>query len=53
MMLDASRVYGILARLESPPPFASESQLRLATAVTARMLSHLSTRLLRAPGFAA
>lgn len=40
-------------RLESPPSLSPESQLRLATAVTARMLSHLSARLIRFPGFAA
>jgi len=44
-LLDPAR-----ARLESPPSLPPESQLQLATSVTARMLSHLSTRLIRAPG---
>lgn len=38
------------ARLEAPLAAAPESQLRLATAVTARMLSHVSSRLARAAG---
>jgi DICT domain-containing protein len=40
-------------RLESPPSLSPASQLRLATAVTARMLSHVSTQLILAPGTAA
>ncbi|MBV8999369.1 MAG: MerR family transcriptional regulator [Solirubrobacterales bacterium] len=47
-LLDPART-----RLESPPSLPPESQLQLATSVTARMLSHLSTRLIRAPGFPA
>ena len=43
----------VRARLESPPSLSPEAQLRLATAVTARVLSGLSTRLIHAPGFAA
>jgi DICT domain-containing protein len=35
------------ARLEAPPALALESQLQLAGAVTARMLAHLSTGLIR------
>ena len=38
------------ARLEAPLSAAPESQLRLASAVTARMLSHLSSRLAQATG---
>lgn len=34
-------------RLQAPPALAPESQLRLASAVTARMLSHLSTHPIR------
>ena len=34
----------VRTRLESPPPLSLELQLQLATAVTARMLSYLSTR---------
>lgn len=45
-LLDPART-----RLASPPLLSPESQLRLATAVTARVLSHLSTQLIRAPGF--
>ena len=41
-LVDAAR-----SRLQAPPALAPESQLRLAGAVTARMLSHLSTRLIR------
>jgi MerR family transcriptional regulator, light-induced transcriptional regulator len=37
-------------RLEAPLSAAPESQLRLASAVTARMLSHVSTRLAGAAG---
>jgi len=37
-------------RLEAPLSASPEAQLRLATAVTARMLSHVSGRLARAPG---
>jgi DICT domain-containing protein len=33
------------ARLEAPPSASPESQLRLASAVTARMLSHVSSLL--------
>ena len=40
-------VDGARSRLESPPALAPESQLRLSSAVTARMLSHLSARLIR------
>lgn len=36
------------ARLDAPPSLAPESQLRLASAVSARMLSHLSAWLIRA-----
>lgn len=46
-LLDPART-----RLESPPSLSPESQLRLATAVTARMLSRLSTRLIHTPGSA-
>ncbi len=35
------------SRLQTPPVFPLASQLRLATAVTSRMLSHLSRRLIR------
>ena len=38
------------ARLEAPLSAAPESQLRLASAVTARMLSHVSSRLAQATG---
>lgn len=38
------------ARLEAPLAVAPDSQLRLASAVTARMLSHLSSRLAGAAG---
>jgi DICT domain-containing protein len=38
------------ARLEAPLSAAPESQLRLASAVSARMLSHVSTRLIAAAG---
>jgi MerR family transcriptional regulator, light-induced transcriptional regulator len=38
------------ARLEAPLSAAPESQLRLASAVTARMLSHVSSRLAGAAG---
>lgn len=38
------------ARLEAPLSASPESQLRLASAVTARMLAHLSSRLARATG---
>jgi DICT domain-containing protein len=38
------------ARLEAPHALAPESQLRLSGAVTARMLSHLSTQLIRSRG---
>jgi MerR family transcriptional regulator, light-induced transcriptional regulator len=43
----------VRARLKSPPSLSPDAQLRLATAVTARVLSRLSMRLIRAPGFAA
>jgi DICT domain-containing protein len=42
-------VDGARSRLEAPPTRAPELQLRLAGAVTARMLSHLSARLIRPP----
>ena len=38
------------ARLEAPLSATPESQLRLASAVTARMLSHISSRLARVAG---
>jgi MerR family transcriptional regulator, light-induced transcriptional regulator len=38
------------ARLQAPPSPATETQLRLATAVTARMLAHVSRGLARAAG---
>jgi MerR family transcriptional regulator, light-induced transcriptional regulator len=38
------------ARLEAPLSAAPESQLRLASAVTARMLAHVSSRLAAAAG---
>jgi MerR family transcriptional regulator, light-induced transcriptional regulator len=38
------------ARLEAPLSASPESQLRLASAITARMLAHLSSRLARATG---
>lgn len=44
-LVDAAR-----SRLEAPLALAPESQLRLAGAVTARMLSHLSTQLIRSRG---
>ena len=44
-LIDAAR-----SRLEAPPSLAPESQLRLAGAVTARMLSHLSAQLTRSRG---
>jgi DICT domain-containing protein len=43
----------VRSRLVSPPSLSPELQLRLATAVSVRMLSLLSARLLRTPGFAA
>ena len=42
----------VRARLESPPSLSLDSQLRLATAVSSRMLSHLSMRLIRTGRFA-
>ena len=41
---------GARARLEAPLSATAESQLRLASAVTARMLSHISSRLGAAAG---
>jgi DICT domain-containing protein len=41
-LVDPARV-----RLEAPPVLGPESQLRLASAVTARMLSHLSSQMTR------
>ncbi len=41
-------VDGARHRLQAPAALADDAQLRLASAVTARMLSHLSERLLRA-----
>jgi DICT domain-containing protein len=38
------------ARLDAPPSLPPESQVRLASAVTARMLSHLSARLIHSTG---
>jgi DICT domain-containing protein len=38
------------ARLEAPLAATPQSQLRLASAVTARMLSHVSSQLARATG---
>ena len=43
----------VRTRLESPPSLSPDAQLRLATAVTARVLSGLSTQLMATPGFAA